>query len=133
MSNLKKSLGYEKEVHGIKVKKLHIGAFISAMEEIGNLPSLMLEKLFPDKSSAEALYAVRFMNREDMLKVICKALTVLPRELINFLSSLLDEDAEKLSVNLTPVELLDVLTEFWEINEIENFIKKAKALVMTVK
>ena len=133
MSDLKKSLGHEKEVHGVKVKKLHIGAFITAMEEIGNLPVLMLEKLFPDKSSAEALYAVRFMNREDMLKVICKALTILPREFMKFISSLLDEDAEKLSEQLTPSQMLDVLTEFWEMNEIENFIKKAKALVMTVK
>lgn len=133
MSIIKKSLGCEKVVHGIKVKKLPIGDFIKAVEEIGNLPLLMLSKLFPDKSGAEALYAVRFMNREDMLKIICKALTVLPREFLGFISSLLDEDAEKISENLTPIEIMDVLTEFWEINDLENFIKKAKALVMTLK
>lgn len=133
MSIIKKSLGEEKIVHGVTVKKLPIGAFIKAMEDIGNLPVLMLEKLFPDKSGAEALYAIRFMNREDMLKIVCKALTILPREFISFVSSLLNEDAEKLSEKLTPMEMIDVLTEFWEINDIENFIKKAKALVMTVK
>ena len=134
MSSITKSIGCEKVVHGITVKKLPIGAYMSALEELGKLPATMLEKLYPEKSGVNALMTLRSIgSKEDMLKVLFRLFAVMPREITLFFAKLLDVDYEKLISELTPNELMEVVEEFFELNDLGNFIKKVKALVMALK
>lgn len=133
MSGARKSLKNEKTVHGIVVKKLPIGPYIEALEALGELPVVLLDKLYPETPYDEAISYIRRLNKEDTLKLLCKGLTVLPNEIILFISKLLQVDSEKLRQELTPLELMDVIMEFWEMNKLSNFIVQVKALVMTLR
>ena len=133
MSNINKSLKNEKTIHGVIIKKLPIGAYLEALEAVAQLPAAIVEKLSAEVEPHAALSNFISLGNSDIFGVLCRALTVLPGELVEFFAKLVAADTEYIKNNLSPLEFAEVVTEFWKINEVENFIKQAKALVMTLR
>jgi len=133
MSGVKKSLAKAKVVHGITIKRLAIGAYVSALEGIGELPTVLLEKLYPSLPFEQSLLLLKRIDARGALELICKAVRILPDEIFGFLSRLLDVPLNVIKDELTPKELMEILSEFWTINELSDFIRQAKAVVMSVK
>ena len=54
--SLKTSLPLQKTMYGVAVTKLNVGRFLQVLQAAENLPSMLLEKLFPEQSAEEILY-----------------------------------------------------------------------------
>ena len=46
--SLKTSLPLQKTMYGVAVTKLNVGRFLQVLQAAENLPSMLLEKLFPE-------------------------------------------------------------------------------------
>jgi len=69
---------------------------------------------------------------ENIMNLITKLLIILPDFTFNFLSKLMDIDRETIENQLTPKELLDVVQEFWKINELESFFVQMKPILSKI-
>jgi hypothetical protein len=130
--SIKKSVGKSKAVHGVTVRRLPIGAYLCAIESMGDLPEIFLSKLFPELSLEEAFLKLKHLRTDTLLHVIGRGAAVLPNEFLGFFSILLDVPVEVLRDKLTPDEFMEVLLEFLKINNISNFIQLAKGVVKTL-
>lgn len=124
--SVRKSVANEKTVHGVVVRRLPIGAYLRAVESIRELPANLLERLFPGTSADEALARLKQLRAETLLTVIGRGAAALPEEFLGFFGALLSVPAEQLRDGLTPTEFMDVLTEFWKLNDLSNFIKRVR-------
>ena len=131
-SSVKKSVGASKVVHGVTVRRLPIGAYLSAIESMGDLPENLLSRLFPELSLDEAFLKLKHLRTDTLLHIVGKGAAVLPQEFLSFFSNLLGVSVEVITDKLTPAEFMDVLSEFLKINDISNFIQSVKGVVRTL-
>ena len=133
MSSVKKSVANEKKVHGITVKRLAIGAYLSAIEGLGELPGDILRAVFPELSEEEAFARLKGLRTDTLLKIIGRRAIVIPEQVIGFFASLLGVPAAEIRDTLTPSDFMDVVEEFLRIHDISNFTKKLKGVVTTLR
>ena len=133
MSSIKKSVANEKKIHGITVKRLAIGAYLSAIEKLGELPEDILRIAFPELSSAEAFAQLKGLRTDTLLKIIGRGAAVVPERVIGLFADLLDIQPSEICDRLTPSEFMDVVAEFLKINDISNFTDKLKGVVRTLR
>ena len=123
------SLPKNKKVHGIEIKKVPVGKYIAAMREMEELPGIIVRELFPGKSMADILLEFSNANEEFAVALLGKLLIVLPEKLLEALCSIVDIDVNTAIEQLTPKELLDIMREFWKINELSDFFKSVSGLI----
>lgn len=123
------SLPKNKKVHGIEIKKVPVGKYIAAMREMEELPSIIIHELFPGKSVADILMNFSNADEEFATALLGKLLIVLPEKLLEALCSIVDIDMSAVINQLTPKELLDILREFWKVNEMTDFFKSVSELI----
>ena len=133
LGSVRKSIPGVKVVHGVTVRKLPIGAFIDAVESIKELPGTLLRRLYPDYSADEALLMLKNIKADSMLELIAKAAAILPEELVLFCSQLLEVPAERIRDEMTPIELAEIISAFWEVNELSNFIMTLKGVIAKIR
>lgn len=66
------------------------------------------------------------------MNLVMKLLIILPNFTFNFLSKLMEIDRNVLENQLTPKELLDVIQEFWKVNELESFFDQMKPILSKI-
>ena len=66
---------------------------------------------------------------EGITELSIKFLMILPDFTVSFLATLIDIEEEKIKNELSPKELLDIIQEFWEMNELESFFEKMKSML----
>jgi len=133
LSGIRKSLPAQRIVHGINIKKLPIGAYLTAFESVGDLPINVLSRLFPGLSTDEALLRMKNIDTNGILTLIARAVAVIPDEFLGFVSIILEVDVNKIRNEMTPCELADVLSAFWQANDIENFIRQVRGAVEALR
>ena len=69
---------------------------------------------------------------ENIMNLITKLLIILPDFTFRFLSVLMKMDEDILRNGLTPKELLDIIQEFWKMNELESFFEQMKPILKGV-
>lgn len=87
--SLKTSLPLQKTMYGVAVTKLNVGRFLQVLQAAESLPSMLLEKLFPEQSAEEILGYFRTINKKGLLDLITRLLVIAPKELCKLLSCLL--------------------------------------------
>lgn len=123
------SLPKNKKVHGIEIKKVPVGKYIAAMREMEELPSIIVHELFPGKSMADIMTDFSRADEEFAIALLGKLLVVVPEKLLEALCSMIGISTEVAMEQLTPKELLDIISEFWKMNELSDFFKSVSGLI----
>ncbi len=120
------SLGKKDIIHGVEIKKMPVGKYLEALQELKNLPTEFIKEV----SNGFEFKLSDIFNLETLLNLISQFLIIAPKFLFDFLSKLLDVDSKWLKENISPDELLEICIKFWEVNNLENFFNLAKPIVI---
>jgi hypothetical protein len=127
------SLPADGHLHGVKIKKLPIGAYIKAIGVIKNLPEILLKNCFPDQKPAEVMESLKSLDQESLYAMLGRLMQVVPEQFLHLVAELIDTDYDHLVNDLTPKELFEVLRAFWEVNDTTDFMDQIKKLWPKVK
>lgn len=128
-SNENKSLPKIKTVHGVEIEKKPCGKYFEALQTLKDLPEDFIKEL---SDNGQDFKLSEMFTVENIMNLITRLLIILPDFTFNFLSKLMDIDRETIENQLTPKELLDVVQEFWKINELESFFVQMKPILSKI-
>ena len=122
------SVPLEKDLYGVKIRKLPNGAYIKALQTVQNLPAILMEKCFPGMDIDDILNQLKQLDKDGILAIAGHLMTVIPEEFFKIVSELLSIPYEKLMDDLTPTETIEILEAFWEVNDMAPFFEKLKKI-----
>lgn len=125
-SNEIKSLPKVKTIHGVEVRKMPCGKYFEALQTLKDLPEDFIKELSDD---GQDFKLSEMFTVENIMNLITKLFIIAPNFLFNFLSRLIEIDRDVLENQLTPKELLDIIQEFWKMNELESFFVQMKPIL----
>ena len=125
-SNESLSLKETVKIHGVEIKKMPCGKYFEALQTLKDLPEDFIEELSDNKQDFKLS---EMFAMENIMNLITRLLIILPDFTIRFLSKLLDIDEEIIRDQLTPKEVLDIVQEFWKMNELESFFEQMKPIM----
>lgn len=128
-NNEMKSLPKIKIIHGVEIEKKPCGKYFEALQTLKDLPEDFIKEL---SDNGQDFKLSEMFTVENIMTLITKLLIILPDFTFNFLSKLMDIDREILENQLTPKEVLDVIQEFWKINELESFFDQMKPMLSKI-
>lgn len=135
--SLKISAPKEKNLYGVCIRKLPIAKYISFLRAAEELPQILICKLFPDTDINGILEYLKGLDKDKLLDLLTRLLAVVPEELMGLLSELLGIPKERLtedrSDSLSLAELLEIILEFWELNDMSGFFVTARQLAGKMK
>ena len=129
------SLPTEKVVHGITVKKLPIGQYLKANEDLADLFCTLLAKTFPTQTLQE-VYETFFLDPSDgkaVQSALEKCIVHMPQAFLTWVCNLLNADWHDVVETLTPFELSEVLWALWEVNDYTAFFLNVRRLSNTLR
>ena len=132
--SIKISLPRCRELYGVKIVKLPIARYVSALNVLENLPHIIASELMPEAGSMEELLGkLTNADRETIEIVFTKLITTIPKELCRLISELLNIPEERLLDKncknpLSPNELTEIITAFWEVNDMSDFFGNVRKL-----
>ena len=125
MTNENKSLAKTIKKYGVEIKKMPCGKYFEALQTLKDLPEDFIKEL---SDNGQDFKLSEMFTVENIMTLITKLLIILPDFTFNFLSKLMDIDREMLENQLTPKEMLDIIKDFWTINELESFFVQMKPI-----
>ena len=125
-SNESLSLKETVKMYGVEIKKMPCGKYFEALQTLKDLPEDFIEELSDNKQDFKLS---EMFAMENIMNLITRLLIILPDFTIRFLSKLLDIDEEIIRDQLTPKEVLDIVQEFWKMNELESFFEQMKPIM----
>lgn len=128
-SNEEKSLSKIVKVHGVEIKKMPCGKYFEALQTLKNLPEDFINEL---SDNGQDFKLSEMFKTENIMNLISRLLIVLPNFTFTFFSKLMDIDEEKMRNELTPKELIEIIKEFWKINELESFFMQMKPILAKI-
>ena len=128
-NNESKSLPKVKEIHGVEIEKKPCGKYFEALQTLKDLPEDFIKEL---SDNGQDFKLSEMFTMENIMTLITKLLIILPDFTFNFLSKLMEIDRDTLENQLTPKEVLDVIKEFWKINELESFFDQMKPILSKI-
>ena len=120
------SLNKAKKIHGVEVKKMPCGKYFEALQTLKDLPEDFIQQLSGDQ---EDFKLSEMFTVENIINLMAQLLIILPDFTFRFLSVLMDVDEETLRNELTPKEVLEIVQEFWKMNELESFFAQMKPIM----
>lgn len=128
MAKSKESLSLDEEVelHGVVIKKMPNGQYLKALELIKKLPESFMKELMEGRTDIKLSDMFDIQN---IATLIGSLLTVAPSFTIRFLAKLLDIKESVIENELTPLETIEIVEKFWEINNLTSFFQKMKPIM----
>lgn len=123
--SISRSIPEDKAIHGIRVTKVPMSKYITAMSELEDLPKDLINACFPDMTGAEILTKLQTIKSDDLSTVLLNFLTRSPEIIVSTIATLGDFEKEDL-LALTPSELMDVLETWWELNDLSDFFGRIR-------
>ena len=131
----RKSIPQSKNVHGIEIKKLPLGAYLDAIDSIKNLPEILLQNSFPGLTPDEVLAKFKTMDQDALLEVAGNLLATVPEQTLRFVAKLIGIEYETLrndpEIGLNGIK--DIVIAFWKLNDMASFFADVKKAVMSSK
>lgn len=124
--NETKSLPKVKRIHGVEIEKKPCGKYFEALQTLKDLPEDFIKEL---SDNGQDFKLSEMFTIENIMTLITRLLIVIPNFTFEFLSKLMEVDRDILENQLTPKELLDVIQEFWKVNELESFFDQMKPIL----
>lgn len=128
-SNESLSLPKRKIIHGVEVRKMPCGKYFEALQTLKNLPEDFIKQLSDGKKDFKLS---EMLTLENITDLVVKLLLILPDFTVSFLSTLMDIEEDKIRDELTPKELLEIINEFWKMNELESFFALMKPMMKKI-
>lgn len=128
-SNETKSLPKTKTIHGVEIRKMPCGKYFEALQTLKDLPEDFIKQLSDNKQNFKLS---EMFTLENITDLVVKLILILPDFTFDFLSKLMGIDRDVIENELTPKELLDVVTEFYTINELESFFDQMKPIMVKI-
>ena len=123
------SLNKSKKIHNVEIKKMPCGKYFEALQTLKDLPEDFINEL---SDNGQDFKLSEMFTVENIMTLITKLLIILPDFTFRFLSTLIGIDEETLRNEITPKELLDIIQEFWKINELESFFDQMKPMLSKI-
>ena len=123
------SLNKSKKIHNVEIKKMPCGKYFEALQTLKDLPEDFIKELSDNEQDFKLS---EMFTVENIMTLITKLLIILPDFTFVFLSKLMEIDRDTLENQLTPKEVLDVVKEFWKINELESFFDQMKPILSKI-
>lgn len=128
-SNETKSLPKVKRIHGVEIEKKPCGKYFEALQTLKDLPEDFIKEL---SDNGQDFKLSEMFTIENIMNLVTRFLIVIPNFTFEFLSKLMEVDRYILENQLTPKELLDVIQEFWKVNELESFFDQMKPILKKI-
>lgn len=128
-SNENLSLSKTKKMYGVEIKKMPCGKYFEALQTLKNLPEGFIKELSKDNPDFKLS---EMLTMENLVTLVTRLLIILPDFTFTFLSALMDIEEDKMRNELTPKELVDIVQEFWKINELESFFEVVKSMMSKI-
>ncbi len=128
-SNETKSLPKVKRIHGVEIEKKPCGKYFEALQTLKDLPEDFIKEL---SDNGQDFKLSEMFTIENIMTLVTRLLIVIPNFTFEFLSKLMEVDRDILENQLTPKELLDVIQEFWKVNELESFFAQMKPILKKI-
>ena len=128
-SNETKSLPKAKRIHGVEIEKKPCGKYFEALQTLKDLPEDFIKEL---SDNGQDFKLSEMFTIENIMTLVTRLLIVIPNFTFEFLSKLMEVDRNILENQLTPKELLDVIQEFWKVNELESFFDQMKPILKKI-
>lgn len=128
-SNETKSLPKLKKIHGVEIEKKPCGKYFEALQTLKDLPEDFIKEL---SDNGQDFKLSEMFTIENIMTLVTRLLIVIPNFTFEFLSKLMEVDRDILENQLTPKELLDVIQEFWKVNELESFFDQMKPILKKI-
>lgn len=126
MSNEKVSLDKEVELHGVIIKKMPNGQFLKALETIKEMPESFIKELTQGRTDIKLS---DMLDTKNIAMLVGTLLTSVPDFTIRFIARLLNIDEKILREEVTPLETIEIVEKFWEINNLTSFFQKMKPIM----
>lgn len=123
------SLNKTKKIHGVEIKKMPCGKYFEALQTLKDLPEDFIKEL---SDNGQDFKLSEMFTMENIMKLVTKLLIILPDFTFRFLSTLMDIDEDIIRNQFTPKELLDIVKEFWKLNELESFFDQMKPIMKQI-
>lgn len=120
------SLSKSKKIHGVEIKKMPCGKYFEALQTLKDLPEDFINEL---SDNGQEFKLSEMFTMQNIMTLISRLLIILPDFTIRFLSKLTGIDENFIRDELTPKELLDIVEEFYKINELESFFERMKSIL----
>lgn len=134
-NTIRLSLPSTRRVRGYTVRRMPLGAFLSALETIQDIPGELMRRLFPDKDLADILPELKSCDSSALSELLLRLLTVAPALLIELVAELtgIQQDALRDDPELGVDGFAELICAWVEVNGIENFIRTARTLTDKVR
>lgn len=129
MNSVKLSIPKSKIVCGYEIRKLHLGAYLSALEALNDLPRELIAACFLE-SNGDILKGLADLDGDKLIEMVTRALSVIPSFAVELIARLIEADAEALKndrrVGLNG--LVEMMIAWIEVNDFENFLSAVRLL-----
>ncbi len=120
------SLNKVKKIHGVEIKRMPCGKYFEALQTLKDLPEDFIKEL---SDNGQDFKLSEMFTIENIMNLVMKLIIILPNFTFEFLSKLMEVDRDILENQLIPKELLDIIQEFWKMNELESFFDQMKPIL----
>lgn len=108
-------------LYGVKICKMPCGRYLDVLETLGGAVYEIFEAAFPGMNLNDVLEHARRVKQDELKAVLVRIMGVAPRQALAVLARILDTDEKKITDEMTPAELLEVVQEFARINDYQDF------------
>lgn len=118
-----------REMHGVRIEKMPIGRYLDVMQGMGGILADLLDAAFPGKTPGQVIQDLTILKPAEFREIAVRLLAVLPDQLLKTVCAILGADLKHVRERLSPSELMQVWSAFWEMNDLTDFfVRVRKAL-----
>ena len=119
------SVPRSKKVCGYEIRKMPIGRYIEAMDEISAFPREFIGTCFPDTEFKDIVERLSRFDEKMLQACVTNVFTIAPRYALEFVARLTDIESERLlnDENIGLDGLVDIINTFIEVNDLGKFVE----------
>lgn len=123
-----------KTVCGYEIKKMHLGAWLKAVERLQDLPADIIRSCFPGKTIDGIIGELSSANENSITNILSGILSAAPSYAIGFISELsgIDEDMLLTDPEIGSDGLIDIIFAIVEVNRLGESVRKLKGLIKQI-
>ena len=117
-------------VRGIEVRRMPLGRYLEALEEVAAFPEELISRCFPDMGMSEMMERFSRMDEGLIRQCINGAVVGAPRAVVGLVARLLDVPVQKLmdDPEIGPDGLLEIVNVMLEVNSLGKLVEEAMKL-----
>lgn len=130
MESINLSLPQSRNVRGYEISRAPLGAFLQAIKQLQDFPELLMRSLFPDMNLQEILLALKTSDADFLGQAFVRILSIAPEQALRLIARLtgVPENKLKSDPDIGVDGLMDIVVAWYEVNQIENFMRAARSL-----